>query len=208
MDARSDGQGTDDPNVVKVWCIWHEDYSPMSESIQNGRKFKCRSYYNSERFCQKKFKQDNKSHEWQGMTLEQKRQCILENRNTGQQGSKREYKVKEETNVKDSVKTGAQIPFLNKLEFDNLCRQRWGLTDQEVDDRWNTGLADVNVPKGTDEEGWTTMAKYALHSLESSRELSHGRHISKSDQVEAEPHQLRNIAGSQSQTERQRKSKG
>ena len=82
------------------------------------------------------------------------------------------------------------------IRFGNLCRQRWGLTDQEVDDRWNTGLADVNVPKGTDEEGWTTMAKYALHSLESSRELSHGRHISKSDQVEAEPHQLRNIAGS------------
>ena len=82
------------------------------------------------------------------------------------------------------------------IRFGNLCRQRWGLTDQEVDDRWNTGLADVNVPKGTDEEGWTTMAKYALHSLESSRELSHGRHISKSDQLEAEPHQLRNIAGS------------
>ena len=107
-------------------CIWHEDYSPMSESIQNGRKFKCRSCYNSERFCQKKFKQDNKSHEWQGMTLEQKRECILENRNTGQQGSKREYKVKEETNVKDSLKTGPQIPFLNKLELLGSLRLKCG----------------------------------------------------------------------------------
>ena len=98
-------------------CIWHEGYSPMNECIQNGRKFKCRSCYNSERFCQKKFKQDNKSHEWQGMTVEQKRECILENRTNVQQGTKRQYKVKEATSVQDSVKTGAQIPFLNKLEL-------------------------------------------------------------------------------------------
>ena len=51
------------------------------------------------------------------MTIEQKRECILENRNTSSQGVKRHYKVKEDTNVTDAVKTGAQIPFLNKLEF-------------------------------------------------------------------------------------------
>ena len=51
------------------------------------------------------------------MTVEQKRECILENRTNVQQGTKRQYKVKEATSVQDSVKTGAQIPFLNKLEL-------------------------------------------------------------------------------------------
>lgn len=63
-----------------------------------------------------------------------------------------------------------------------------------MEDRWARGLSDVNVPKGVDEEGWTTMAKYAAQSLQSGRELCHKRGIEKSDAIESDTQQLKVVA--------------
>ena len=74
-----------------------------------------------------------------------------------------------------------------------MCRTRWGLTDEEIENRWQGALSDVRVPKGVDEEGWQTIAKYGIQSLSSGRELSHNRSLDTTAETEAHDQQLKGI---------------
>ena len=80
-------------------------------------------------------------------------------------------------------------------------KERWGLSEQEIEDRWQSALRDPNVPKGVDEEGWQTVAKYADQSVGSKRQLEHHRSVQKQDAIEADDQQLRSVMNSSSDTE-------
>ena len=56
-------------------------------------------------------------------------------------------------------------------------------------------MADPAVPKGTDEEGWSTVAKYSNTSLTSERNLDHARQIRSDTVVDASTEELRGLAG-------------
>ena len=77
--------------------------------------------------------------------------------------------------------------------FADLCRTRWGLTDEEIENRWQGAMSDVRIPKGVDEEGWQTIAKYGIQSLSSGRELSHNRALSTTTETEAHDQQLKGV---------------
>lgn len=99
-------------------CEWHQEQVDINDCIQNGKRFKCRSCYSTERFLQTQHKKENRSHEWQGLSTEERRSLILRNRSRGTgHGKKREFDVTETVTVKDKVKTGAKFPFLNRKEY-------------------------------------------------------------------------------------------
>lgn len=54
-------------------------------------------------------------------------------------------------------------------------------------------MSDVRIPKGVDEEGWQTIAKYGIQSLSSGRELSHNRNLSTTTETDAHDQQLKGV---------------
>ena len=80
--------------------------------------------------------------------------------------------------------------------FGDHCVKKWGLSSTEIEDRWQSALRDSNVPKGIDDEGWQTVAKYTDSSLTSARKLSHERTCAKTDSIEANEQQLKSVMSS------------
>ena len=90
----------------------------ITEAHQNGRRFKCRACYNAERWLQSKYKKEKQAHLWQGMSVDERRRLVVSNRdNATGRGVKRTYQVHESAGIKDVVKTGANMPFVNRKEF-------------------------------------------------------------------------------------------
>ena len=75
--------------------------------------------------------------------------------------------------------------------FAAFGKERWGWTAAKAEAKWQEALADPLVAKVTDQEGWTTVAKYALSS---ERSLNHDRQISSISHTEAHLHELKSVA--------------
>ena len=78
--------------------------------------------------------------------------------------------------------------------FEAFGRERWGWNAATCESKWADAMSDPAVPKGTDEEGWTTVAKYVNRSLKSARHLEHSRSISQHHETQAAAHELRSVA--------------
>ncbi|CAE7579100.1 unnamed protein product, partial [Symbiodinium sp. CCMP2592] len=155
----------------------------IADAIANGSLFKCRKCYNTERHLQSKYKKEGKAHIWRGMDTQARRAEIKKHNGSSEgQGKRREYTIKESTNVTD------------KMGFEKYGRETWGWTPQVASEKWTEAMSPPLVQKGTDEEGWPTVAKFSTHSLTSGRELSHTRGITSSGQTEAHAHELRSVA--------------
>lgn len=79
-----------------------------------------------------------------------------------------------------------------------MCKSRWGFSETEIEEKWQNALKDPNVPKSMDEEGWSTIAKYAWQKLSSDRTLSHRRKIQRTNNIEASDNQLKCVLGRRS----------
>ena len=99
-------------------CEWHQDEIDLNDAVQNGKRFKCKNCYSTERFLQNKYKRDNQSHVWQSMSADERREMILKNRErSGGRGNKREFVINERSTVSDAVTTGAKFPFKNRKQI-------------------------------------------------------------------------------------------
>ena len=74
------------------------------------------------------------------------------------------------------------------------CKERWGWSEEVVESKWKDALQDPQVLKGTDDEGWTTVAKYSSTSVDSKRTLTHEREVAQTSQTDASQHELRSLA--------------
>ena len=72
-------------------------------------------------------------------------------------------------------------------------KERWGWSAEKCEAKWNEALSDPQVPKNTDEEGWTTIAKYSNASLGSARSLEHNRKVATSSSTQASQDQLKMV---------------
>lgn len=80
--------------ALSVLCIWHNGNVDISDAYQNGKKWKCRSCYGTERWLQKNYAQNNKKHIWNNMSFEERAKEIAKNvGNHGSQGQKRTFRV-------------------------------------------------------------------------------------------------------------------
>ena len=68
--------------------------------------------------------------------------------------------------------------------------RKWGWTSNQASDKFEECLADPNIAKGLDEEGFQTVAKYAKITVSSTRELKHSKKVEKTDVVDATFDQL------------------
>ena len=90
----------------------------ITDARQNGKRFKCRACYNAERWLQGKYKREKQAHLWQSMSVDERRRLIVSNReNATGRGVKRTFEVQESASIKDTVTTGANMPFVNRKEF-------------------------------------------------------------------------------------------
>ena len=107
--------------VLMITCHWHESERPISDAIQNGRIWKCRRCYNTERGLQASYKQTSRGHVWAAMSVEERRTEILKNNTSEGKGKKRTYEVKESTSIRDKMSACADKPFMNRLQPPGFC---------------------------------------------------------------------------------------
>ena len=103
------------PEAVKlmITCHWHEGEHPISDASQNGRIWKCRKCYSSERGLQANYQATYRSHIWASMSVEERRAEILKNNNSEGKGKKRIHdEDKESTSVRDKLSANADKPFM------------------------------------------------------------------------------------------------
>lgn len=100
-------------------CEWHRGECDLTDTVQNGKRFKCKACYNAERYLQTSYKKNHRAHEWRDMSIEQRRELIVKNKDRDMgagRGARRKFSVEEASNIQDSVKTGAKIPYMNRKE--------------------------------------------------------------------------------------------
>ena len=70
-----------------------------------------------ERSLQKKYKEDQNSHVWTAMSIEERRSHVVANRdNSAGRGTKRKYEVSEAATVTDKVGAQSQKPHMNQRQ--------------------------------------------------------------------------------------------
>ena len=88
------GCSMDSDATLMVPCIWHDGLVDIGDAYQNGKKWKCRACYGTERWLQKKYTQENRKHIWTNMSHEERAKEIQKNRGShGSQGQKRSFNV-------------------------------------------------------------------------------------------------------------------
>lgn len=79
---------------LMVTCIWHDGLVEIGDAYQNGKKWKCRPCYSTERWLQKRYTQENRRHVWTNMSHEERAKEIAKNIGShGSQGQKRSFRV-------------------------------------------------------------------------------------------------------------------
>ena len=69
-----------------------------------------------------------------------------------------------EVSVSDTMECKRTKEYINIRQFQRKCKKRWGLTTEEIKQRWRSLLGDTAIPKSKDEEGWLTMPALAVFS--------------------------------------------
>lgn len=68
------------PLALQVDCVWHEGPVEISQAYQNGKRWKCKECYGTERWLQKTYAQRNEKHIWTSMSFGERQKMIEKHR--------------------------------------------------------------------------------------------------------------------------------
>jgi hypothetical protein len=87
--------------------------------------------------------------------------------------------------IADQRKLSKSRQFVNKREFRKLCKAKWGMTVDAINDLWTRKISDDTVPKSEDEMSWVTISWLAIIQSEGARIVSHTKSMEETEEKHA-----------------------